>query len=239
MPRFSDYTPDERVIDRVVSLWIGALRDPKYDNGDTTGGSAISAAVVSCRSKNNDDATLARFGAELKKRLMNQFTTPPSREGGEPYTRWITSLGVDYGPDAVLSEAAKAAGLKMEFPWKTRMSFSTDNVNFREGYGADARRRLAHDNAERVEGGCRCVGTVRGGRAAGRLFPYRALIMAFSILIPGPNGTVATMTKEQVDLAQPILLRMANRKIRPAAAQAEIERLLAASEHPLKFEVRK
>jgi hypothetical protein len=63
--------------------------------------------------------------------------------------------------------------------------------------------------------------------------------MAFSILIPGPNGTVATMTKEQVDLAQPILLRMANRKIRPAAAQAEIERLLAASEHPLKFEVRK
>jgi hypothetical protein len=136
MPRFSDYTPDERVIDRVVSLWIGALRDPKYDNGDTTGGSAISAAVVSCRSKNNDDATLARFGAELKKRLMNQFTTPPSREGGEPYTRWITSLGVDYGPDAVLSEAAKAAGLKMEFPWKTRMSFSTDNVNFREGYGA-------------------------------------------------------------------------------------------------------
>jgi hypothetical protein len=60
-----------------------------------------------------------------------------------------------------------------------------------------------------------------------------------NILIPGPNGTVAALTKEQVELAQPILLRLANGKVKPAAAQVEIERLLAASEHPLKFEARK
>ena len=62
--------------------------------------------------------------------------------------------------------------------------------------------------------------------------------MTFKILIPGPNGTVATLTKEQVELAQPILLRVANRKIKAAAAQVEIERLLAATDHPLKFEAR-
>jgi hypothetical protein len=62
--------------------------------------------------------------------------------------------------------------------------------------------------------------------------------MSFKILIPGPNGTVATLTKEQVELAQPVLLLMANRKINRAAAQTEIERLLAATDHPLKFEAR-
>jgi len=57
------------------------------------------------------------------------------------------------------------------------------------------------------------------------------------IVIPGPNGTAAKLTAEQVELAQPILLRLMNRKIKPAAAQVEIERLLAATDHPLKFEV--
>jgi hypothetical protein len=62
--------------------------------------------------------------------------------------------------------------------------------------------------------------------------------MEFKILIPGPNGTVAALTKEQVELAQPVLLLLANRKIPRASAQTEIERLLAVTEHPLKFEVR-
>lgn len=62
--------------------------------------------------------------------------------------------------------------------------------------------------------------------------------MSFKILIPGPNGTVATMTKAQIDLAQPILLALANRRVLRGVAQVQIEQLLADAGDPLVFEER-
>lgn len=131
-----DYTPNERIIDRVVSLWIAALRDPKYDNGDRSATGFLVEAMAASLPKNNDDVTLARFGAELKIRLMTPFTSTPFWSGSMPYTRWVTDIHVDYDPDPVLEEAAKAAGLKMRFPCKTDMYFDERHVEFRQGYGA-------------------------------------------------------------------------------------------------------
>ena len=51
-------------------------------------------------------------------------------------TNWV-SLGVDYGPDLELFEAAKAAGVNASrFPWKTHMSITKDYVTAALGYGA-------------------------------------------------------------------------------------------------------
>lgn len=50
--------------------------------------------------------------------------------------RWV-SLGVDYGPDLELANAAKAAGVNnSRFPWKTHMSITRDYVTASLGYGA-------------------------------------------------------------------------------------------------------
>jgi len=131
----ASYTPRERIIDRVVHLWIGALRAPKYDNGDRTGGSALAAGLTARMPKNNDEETLARFGDELKARLMKPFTFKPYIDAQR--TAWVTELRVDYDPCQPLADAASAAGLKMAFPWKTSMYFDENYVQFIEGYGAE------------------------------------------------------------------------------------------------------
>lgn len=127
-----EYVPNERIVDRAVSLWINALRKPKYNNG---GGieSVMASARASMIPKNNDEDTLTRFGVELKKLLMEGQVKQYGQ--GEPYTRFATYLGVDYGPDDTLSDAADAAGLKMQFPWKTSMHMWTGHVQFSVGYG--------------------------------------------------------------------------------------------------------
>lgn len=49
---------------------------------------------------------------------------------------WV-SLGVDYGPDLALAEAAEAAGINnSRFPWKTHMSITRYYVTASLGYGA-------------------------------------------------------------------------------------------------------
>lgn len=51
-----------------------------------------------------------------------------------------THLGVDYGPDPMLAEAAEEAGVSMSrFPWKTSMWVHRDYVTVSTGYGAPIR----------------------------------------------------------------------------------------------------
>lgn len=50
------------------------------------------------------------------------------------------ALGVDYGPDRELADAARAAGIDLaRFPWKTMMWVREDHVTAALGYGAEAR----------------------------------------------------------------------------------------------------
>jgi hypothetical protein len=127
-----EYVPNERIVDRAVYLWLKALRKPQYNNG---GGleSFMASGIASMLPKNNDEQTLARFGAELKTLLMSGEVSQYGN--GESFTHYQTYLGVDYHPDKTLSTAAEAAGLKMEFPWKTSMHLWTNYVQFSLGYG--------------------------------------------------------------------------------------------------------
>lgn len=131
----NEYTPNERIIDRVCFLWSAALENPKFDNGDTTGSSAFAAGMAAMLPRNSTDDVLANFRKELKAILMEEFTEPP-RAGGEPYVHWVTDLACDYGPCNALRTAAERAGLKTQFPWKTRMGFDERSIHFGEGYAA-------------------------------------------------------------------------------------------------------
>lgn len=53
--------------------------------------------------------------------------------------------------------------------------------------------------------------------------------------IKGKNGTVAVLTKSQFDIVQPIIVRMMNREIKPAAAESAIISDLNKHGDPLKF----
>ena len=54
-----------------------------------------------------------------------------------PKTGWF-SIGVDYGPDEILSDAAQKAGISgHNFPWKTHMTIEADGeINAACGYGS-------------------------------------------------------------------------------------------------------
>ena len=120
--------PTERTADRAVELWKRMLRNPKYDNLGNTGTtqerrtSEMASLMAMTISSNVTEENLEKFGAELKRRILDE-----SRR----------TLGADYGPDRILSECAEAAGLEVEFPWKTVMHVYDDRVSLSYGYGAE------------------------------------------------------------------------------------------------------
>jgi hypothetical protein len=67
-----------------------------------------------------------KFADEVERRIADMLKAG----------RYI-SLGVDYGPDLELFEAAQAAGIHASrFPWKTHMSVKWEYVTAALGYGA-------------------------------------------------------------------------------------------------------
>lgn len=79
------------------------------------------------------------FAADLEKRIEEML----GRVGH-------ISLGVDYGPDLELAEAAEAAGIHCgRFPIKTHMWLTADYVTAALGYGAQAKLIWQHPDWER------------------------------------------------------------------------------------------
>ena len=136
------YTPNERIVDRAVEIWKRLLREPKFDNGDKSFTGLMGqtfAGMVNDKTNNSTDEILDKFGVELKVLLMSEVTLeelqgkPPAEK---PFPYYHNSLGVDYGPDWILSAAAQRAGLTTQFPWKTNMSISENYVCLGSGYAA-------------------------------------------------------------------------------------------------------
>ncbi len=129
-----NYIPNERVIDKAVSLWRAALADPIYraavPGTRDAGLLALTELHAMSEPSNANDECLDKFAAALKKILMT------AREYGElkeaDYVEWI---GVDYHPDKTLRQAADEAGLDTSFPLKTDMMLGTHYVSFSMGYG--------------------------------------------------------------------------------------------------------
>lgn len=60
--------------------------------------------------------------------------------------------------------------------------------------------------------------------------------MAVTIMLKGPNKTVATLTKEQADIANPVLVDMMNKEITRKKAEEKIALLCEQAGIPLAFE---
>lgn len=135
-----DYTPNPIIVRKAVSLWRGLLLVPKYDNGARDIPNLMAQGLASSLPTNADDAgVMDRFCEELTKRLTGKYSFDrETREEVEDSEQgyFVTTLSVDYGPDTTLRAAARDAGLKMEFPWKTNMHLGSNHLSLCAGYSA-------------------------------------------------------------------------------------------------------
>jgi len=112
----------EEVAAVAAKWWRDAVANGKWDNGDPFQNAFV--AVLGSDLRGNDSETLDRFESILKNMIiLSQETT----------------FSVDYHPDQILEDAAKAAGFKsisFAFPCKTRMYISNGVITASLGYRA-------------------------------------------------------------------------------------------------------
>ena len=115
--------------------WAEAIKAPRFDNGDPNGMAGMLATLVAARSPEPTEQTSTDFTTALATLIDGRLSRYPS-----------LTVGVDYGPDAILYDAAVAAGISgSRFPWKTVMWIELDHVTVSAGYGAAARLVWASD----------------------------------------------------------------------------------------------
>lgn len=116
-------------IEKAVSWWAGKLIDNKpHSNGDD---SFTSVATCFLADMGRQSITLDQLNT-FKKVLSERIE---ERMKEEPFD---IELGCDYGPYAMLADAASEAGIcALNFPFKTTMFLSEkEGVVVRDGYGA-------------------------------------------------------------------------------------------------------
>jgi len=121
--------------------WRDRLERPTFDNLGKTRwhpserGAAMAEMMAMMLAKPQKQQRLDAFEAALKAKLLS------FKEGD-----YFHYLGVDYGPDRILSEAADAAGITNDglttFPWKTSMWFDlkAGTITAAIGYGGERRQ---------------------------------------------------------------------------------------------------
>ncbi len=130
-------------IGEAVEWWADQLRrTPKLDNGDQSpmGGTTWALAMLNATSVPLvTEEQITKFKESLHARMILhcQDSWNPEQPDWDSYGR---SIGVDYGPDRILSDACRDAGIKdadQRFPWKTVMWTNPGRVTVACGYGAE------------------------------------------------------------------------------------------------------
>lgn len=108
-----------------ASWWANKLNNPSFDNGDTESGLASMLAM-----------SVARMSPDLTIDQKQRFFNVLAPEIEKNLVRaGSVSLGVDYGPDPILGDAADSSGVPTSrFPWKTHMYVYPDYVTVSVGY---------------------------------------------------------------------------------------------------------
>ncbi len=125
--------PPEIVV--AVEWWASRAgsRINRMDNmGDTSrtlqdGMAGMLAIINQVGNSTPKDDQLEQFKICLREQLLERWKNDNA----------YIYLGVDYGPDPILSKAMGAGGLQTTLPWKTGMWIQKNKVSVSEGYGAD------------------------------------------------------------------------------------------------------
>lgn len=124
---------DPRVIRRAAVIWRRLLETPEYRATNENSGPedirnmGMAAFLARSIPTNSTPGLLDQFSDELQRRIEAHIES----EGFAPY------MHVDYGPDEILAESAKAVGLEIQFPWKTNVRLRRDAVSVSAGYVAE------------------------------------------------------------------------------------------------------
>lgn len=147
-----DYKPNEIIIDKACELWVNMISNPRFNalgkkenrvQGDDPNGSMAMAQGIAAETASRIEVSpesFDNFAATLKALLMSKTSFDNERkEIIFADDGWYqTSLGVDYHPEMVLSQAAKQEKIPHElFPWKTNMYLSGEYISLSYGYGAE------------------------------------------------------------------------------------------------------
>ena len=108
------YTPDEIQAascaqDAAAMWWASVLENPRFDNGDTSPGGGMTAAMAVLARGNTSVQTdvLKAFERELSLTLNTMLS---GNDGY--YLEHGVVLDVDYGPDEILSRCAEKVGFR-------------------------------------------------------------------------------------------------------------------------------
>lgn len=125
--------------------WAEAVRAPHYDNGDSSGMAGMLMTLVAARQPDAKPEQRLSFADILAGKLQSNLDRLNKFSDWSDADRSIT-IGVDYGPDHELAEAAREAGISTsKFPWKTTMWIHASHVTVSAGYGAAQKLVWASD----------------------------------------------------------------------------------------------
>lgn len=112
---------------KIAAEWWGsAIRNPKFDAGADSPALAMAEAIARGNVSVLLDEQVQTFVNYLQTYISDMLP-------------WDSRVDIvtDYGPDALLSRAALLADIPVSnFPWKTRMVITADNVKVAYGYGS-------------------------------------------------------------------------------------------------------
>jgi hypothetical protein len=123
-------TLPEEAIAAAASWWAKVLENPKFDalGGERDRAMEFAQVLMTMGNRTGPRIDTEKFRAALADGI---------RRASRDDTRFI---GVDYDPDRLLEDAARAAGVANTafiFPIKTSMWLDADCVRVRYGYGAE------------------------------------------------------------------------------------------------------
>lgn len=112
-----------------ATWWAHKVCSPTFDNGDTSDAGGFTSMLAMM------NATLTPTPSDDQIQKMIRALEPKIEEVLERMQDYGMTLGVDYGPDPILGDAARAADISTsKFSWKTVMWIRQDYVTVAVGY---------------------------------------------------------------------------------------------------------
>lgn len=126
----------EKISGIAADWWVDAIRSPNFDNGDSSGigfvVSMLANNLASSMIERISDDDLELFRQSLVKRIQPKLLSMGRCE-----------LSVDYDPCVELYQAAREAGIEVQFPWRQMMIIENGVILVKSGHYSDFKQIYA------------------------------------------------------------------------------------------------